>query len=520
LIPQVGSTHGIVHFSTVKTDFWQHLQTEKGAVYTHYPNDKKSLISGRITAICEDKNGGIWIGTNSALVKVINKNSRLEFQSFGEKEGLANNLVYTIINDKNYLWLSTNRGLSRFNIDHSTFANFDIKDGLQSNEFNGNAYFKADDGELFFGGINGYTSFYPSEIKMETKAPNVLLTQLETNNHSYNLLNNKSIQLKYAQNSFSVQFIGLDLLYPTEVEYFYKMEGKGDGRLVSLGNSRRVNFTQLGAGTYTLRVLAKNRDGAMNKVGDAVKITINAPFWQSWGFLLLILCLISFLIWAVYHIRYLGKMQKLAEIERVRINAAQDFHDELGSKLTIISLFTELTKSKLNGHYHEVGPYLDKVSDTAGSLYHSMKDLIWALNPEQDTVQDLFLQLKDFGDELFDQTGVEFKSQGIDTPLRDKVIPMEYKRHILLIFKELMNNSLKHSDCTAVWLTINEDAQKLKIILEDNGVGFNSSDEYDGDGLKNIYSRANKIHGKISVCSNNRGTSVTLSVRSVAENVV
>jgi ligand-binding sensor domain-containing protein/two-component sensor histidine kinase len=515
----IGSTHGIVHFANAQGDFWQHLQTEKGKVYTHNPNNKKSLISGRITALCEDKNGGIWIGTNSALVKVINQKNRIEFQSFGEKEGLANGLVYTIINDKNDLWLSTNRGLSRFDIPHSTFANFDIKDGLQSNEFNGNAYFQAEDGELFFGGINGYTSFYPSRIKMETKAPNVLLTQLETNSQSYNLLTEKLIRLKYAKNSFSVQFIGLDLLYPTDVEYFYQLKGKGDGRLVSLGNSRRVNFTQLGAGKYTLRILAKNRDGAMNKIGDTVKIIIEAPFWQSWWFLLAILCLISFLIWAIYHIRYSNKMQKLAEIERVRINAAQDFHDELGSKLTVISMFTELTKSKLNGHYHEVAPYLDKVSDTAGSLYHSMKDLLWALNPEQDTVQDLFLQLKDFGDELFDQTGVEFKSQGIDTPLQDKAIPMEYKRHILLIFKELMNNSLKHSDCTSVCLTINEAAQNLKITLADNGAGFNSSDEYDGDGLKNIYSRANKISGKISVHSNNRGTSVMLSVSSVAKNL-
>jgi ligand-binding sensor domain-containing protein/two-component sensor histidine kinase len=515
----IGSTHGIVHFTNISTDFWQHLQTKKGKVYTHNPNDQKSLISGRITALCKDKNGGIWIGTNSALVKVINQKNRIEFQSYGEKEGLANNLVYTIINDKNDLWLSTNRGLSRFDIEHSTFANFDIKDGLQSNEFNGKAYFQAEDGELFFGGINGYTSFYPSKIEMESKAPNVLLTQLETSNQSYNLLNEKLIGLKYVQNSFSVQFIGLDLLYPTDVEYFYQLKGGDDGRLVSLGNSRRVNFTQLGAGTYTLRVLAKNRDGAMNKVGDTVKIIIEAPFWQSWWFLFANLCLISFLIWAIYHIRYLGKMQKLAEIERVRKNAAQDFHDELGSKLTVISMFTELTKSKLNGHYHEVAPYLDKVSDTAGSLYHSMKDLLWALNPEQDTVQDLFLQLKDFGEELFDQTGVEFKSQGINTPLQDKVIPMEYKRHILLIFKELMNNSLRHSDCTSVCLTINEDGQKFKIILEDNGVGFNSSDEYDGDGLKNIYNRANKISGKINVCSNNRGTSVTLSVSSVAENL-
>lgn len=512
----IGTTHGLVVFQHVQNDFWQHLQQEKGQIFKHNPNDKKSLISERITAICEDKNGGIWLGTHSALVKIIHQKNGIEFKPFGEKQGLANNLVYTVVNDKKHLWLSTNRGLSRFHIENETFANFDIKDGLQSNEFNGNSYFQAEDGELFFGGINGYTSFYPSEIEMETKAPKVLLTALETPDKTYNLLTENSIRLKYANNSFSVQFIGLDLLYPTDVEYFYRLEGQSDDDLISLGNTRQVNFTQLGAGTYTLQILAKNRDGAMNVVGDAVEIIIEAPFWQSWWFLLLIFGLIGFLFWAVYHIRYLDKMQKLAEIERVRKNAAQDFHDELGSKLTVISMFTELTKSKLNGHYHDVAPYLDKVSDTAGSLYHSMKDLIWALNPEQDTVQDLYLQLKDFGDELFDQTGVEFKSEGIDKMIQHIQIPMEYKRHILLIFKELMNNSLKHSDCTSVCLTIKNEENHLEFKLQDNGVGFNATDEYDGDGLKNIYSRANKIGGKIKVCSNNRGTSVALSVADVS----
>ncbi len=511
----IGTTHGLVYYDTVKEDFWEHIKTNKGKVYQHNPDDENSLVSDRITAICEDVNGNIWLGTHSGLVQVTIKKKDLNFRFFSEKDGLANSLVYTVLNDNqgvdNYLWLSTNRGLSRFDITTNDFANFDIKDGLQSNEFNGNSCFQALDGELFFGGINGYTSFYPSEIELETNAPKVFITNLKTSEKEHNLLNQKSIELAYINNSFSVQFNGLDFIYPSDMEYFYRLEGRGDEQLISLGNSRQVNFTELGAGNYTLYIYAKNRDGAMQAIGDKLAIKIAAPFWQTWWFLLLSLLIFSFLIWSIYHIRYLDKMQKLAEIERVRKSAAQDFHDELGSKLTIISMFTELTKSKLNGNYEAVAPYLDKVSDTAGSLYHSMKDLIWALNPEQDTLQDLFLQLKDFGDELFDQTGVVFQSLGIEQDIQEQVIPMECKRHVLLIFKELMNNSLKHSDCTEVRLSILNEKDGLKISLKDNGSGFNPSDEYDGDGLKNIYSRADKIDGKISVCSNNRGTEVILA---------
>ena len=160
---------------------------------------------------------------------------------------------------------------------------------------------------------------------------------------------------------------------------------------------------------------------------------------------------VALLIWFGFYIRYQYKLAQLAEIEKVRKSAAQDFHDELGSKLTIISMFGELTRSKLNGHTEEVGPYISKVIDTSNSLYQSMKDLLWALNPEQDTVKDIYFQIKDFGDELFDQTGVEFQSEGIEEVLSDRLLPMEYKRHVLLIFKEIMNNALKHSDCTEVF---------------------------------------------------------------------
>lgn len=509
----IGTTHGLVLYRSVKGTFWEHIQKNPPEIYQHNMHNPKSLTNDRLTALYEDGNGTIWLGTHSALVKVKMKPNTLIFKAFGERQGLANNLVYEIAGAGDYFWVSTNKGLSRFNVIDEKFDNFDIKDGLQSNEFNGNAYHQAEDGELFFGGISGYTSFYPDEIALDCQSPQVWITALSVEDTTYNLLadSSKTIQLSYTHNNFNVQFIGIDYLYPDDISYFYQLETEGTiVKRRALGNSQQVDFTKLGSGKYVLRILAKNRDGAMNRTGDAMSIEIAAPYWQTWWFYGLIVLVIGGLFWMIYHIRYLTKMQKIAEIEKVRKNAAQDFHDELGSKLTVITMFSELTKSRLNGNYEEVAPYLDKVSGTANSLYHSMKDLIWALNPEQDSVQDLYLQLKDFGDELFDQTGVEFNSEGLEAALCEKTLPMEYKRHILLIFKELMNNSLKHSDCTEATLRMYNGDGKLKIEFKDNGIGFNVTDTYDGDGLKNIYNRANKIESKIKICSNNRGTAVTL----------
>ncbi|MEM6723658.1 MAG: ATP-binding protein, partial [Bacteroidota bacterium] len=214
----------------------------------------------------------------------------------------------------------------------------------------------------------------------------------------------------------------------------------------------------------------------------------------------------------IFHrFRWQLKMKKLEEIDAFRKAAAEDFHDELGSKLTIISLFSEITRDKLNEAGEEVQPYLGKVIDTSNSLYHSMKDLIWALNPEQDKIIDLAIQIKDFGDEIFHETGIEFNAEGLDQAIVNQEIPMAFKRHILLVFKEAMNNILKHSECDQATLSLYNGNQSLKIKLTDNGKGFSQELKETGDGLKNMSSRAQRIKGTLSIDSQlGKGTSILL----------
>lgn len=508
----IGTTHGLVLYRTVRGNFFDYKKLTPSYFY-HNKNDITSLSSQEINTIAEDALGNIWLGTTNGLIKVVEDEGGISFQTFNEQHGLANNMVYGILNDGKYLWMSTNKGLSRLNPKTCQFDNFDINDGLQSNEFNAGAYRKAADGELMFGGINGFTTFFPEEIKLDNHRPQVWLTNFKTfDGKQFDLLanNNRVIRLPYKQNTFSIQFIGLDFLYPKDVTYFYDLEGS-DEQNVPIGNSRQVNFTKLASGKYIFRIKAVNKDGTVNEIGDTLQIIIATPFWKTSWFYLILIAGFAGLVWFIFYVRYQYKMAKLAEIDRVRKNAAQDFHDELGSKLTIISMFSELTKSRLNGNGKEVSPYINKVIETSNSLYQSMKDLIWALNPEQDTVKDLYFQIKDFGDDLFDQTGIAFHSEGIADEVMDRELPMEYKRHILLIFKELMNNALKHSQCNDASLKMSIEKNQLITEFRDNGVGFNPEENSSGDGLKNIYSRAEKIGGKLSVSTNGKGTRVLLT---------
>lgn len=237
-------------------------------------------------------------------------------------------------------------------------------------------------------------------------------------------------------------------------------------------------------------------------------IVFERMIWPTafyWGIIFLLACIIVYLL-------YQNKVSKVEELERLRKQIAQDFHDELGSKLSIISMYSELTKSQLADKIPTASKYLDKIINTSNSLYGSMKDLLWALDPGQDTFGDLVVKIKDFGEELFGDSDIEFHFLEINSSIQRILLPMDYKRHILLILKESMNNAIKHADCSYVKLDIQPNGQYLKINFSDNGKGFQTEDKYSGDGIKNMKNRAHKINAKLFIDSTKKGTSLELQI--------
>lgn len=512
----VGTHIGLILVRDVRNPFTD-ISAERANVFCHKDSDPASIRDHAISCVLEGRDGTIWVGTSNGFSKVLDQNGAISFEAFSEKDGLVNNMVYGILEDKatGHLWISSNGGLSDFDPITETFDNYNINDGLQSSEFNGGSFFAADDGELFFGGINGLTSFYPDQIRKDTIPPKVWITDYTSTDQQQSLLHkfDKSLQLSHYQNTIMLNFIALNYTNPQENRYAYRLEGLHDTSWTMCGANRQVQLSALPHGNYIFKVKAANSDGVWNELGDQLHIMIRPPFWKTPWFYALLALLIGGFLWGLHRYRLRLELNKVLEIERVRKNAAADFHDELGHKLTIISLFTEIIKNKLlkgqqNG---ALMPHLDKVIDTSGSLYHSMKDLLWALDPEKDSVYDLVIMLKDFGDELFDKTEVAFQSEGIYPELNKRNLPMEFKRHIVLIFKEAMNNSLKHAACKNALLKIEYNGNgRLAIAFQDDGTGFDIEKCQTGNGLENIKGRAIKINGELAIESNDKGTFVGL----------
>ena len=508
----VGTSHGLLIFKSTNNTY----DFSKPFVLHHLSNDTASLRCENIYNLTEDPDGSVWLATANGLsnVRFISENDYV-LKNYSRKDGLRNNAIYTVLTDseRNSIWFSTNGGLTKFDKTHQRFYNYDLHDGLQSNEFNAGAGYISDKHEIFFGGVNGFTSFYPWEIIADTVKPHLAITNFQIlGNDQTQLLNSGSeIKLKYYDNSFSIEFVALQYSNPAKNQYAYMLEGY-QKEWTNLGTTNKVIFSNLPPGEFVFRVIGSNEDGIFDPVGERLVICILPPFYKTIWFYLALVLVVGSILWLLHAYRLKFKMNQLAAIEKIRTDTAADFHDELGHKLTTISWFSEIMKRKLYPEQVELKGYLDKITGTTGALYHTMHDLLWAMDPDKDSLFDLYKQLREFGESLFDQTEFRFISMEDNPAFKNDTIPFEQKRHVLLIFKEVMNNSFKHSKASTVSLNAIRENNHYTLIVTDDGSGIAADASNNGNGLKNVYKRSGLINGDLKISSDSKGTIIQLSV--------
>jgi signal transduction histidine kinase len=313
--------------------------------------------------------------------------------------------------------------------------------------------------------------------------------------------------LSHDQNFISIEFSALDFYSPKRNKYSYLLEGFQKSWITTDGSNRNAIYTNLPAGEFTFKVKGTNADGIWNEDAASIKIIINPPFYQTWWFVTLIVIAVAFLIY------YLGtiRIKSQLEIERLKLKIASDLHDNIGAGLTEISILSEVAERNENKSSTLVKQDLQKISNTARQLVDSMSDIVWVVNPQRDSLYDLILKLKDSYNEFFSSIGVSF--QVINVEKSDDIkLPMEYKQNLLLMFKEAINNAIKHSGCKKIILEAFYQNDTIKIILNDDGRGFDLNDIKFGNGIKNIEARAKKINGILKWESkNNSGTKVSFT---------
>ncbi|NOX18111.1 MAG: hypothetical protein GXO87_07505 [Chlorobi bacterium] len=476
---------------------------ETGKVTCYSVDESEHNFAGKfIMAILEDPSDPnyLWIASdNLGLIRFNAVTEKIE-KIYAMKDGLPNKTIYGILGLNGFLWLSTNNGLSKFDVKKEKFENFSVADGLQGNEFNLGAYLKLKGGKMFFGGVEGFSYFHPESLKNNPVAPKVAIEEIKVLNKPVDFdcrsSGEKRINLSYKDNFITFSFSGLEFTAPEKNAYQYKLIGFHD-KWVDNGNKRSATFTNLDPGEYLFKIRAANNDGVWGESDAFASLTIEPAFWMTWQFQGLIGIIIFINIFMFVYLR----LQKPLELERLRMKIARDLHDEVGSSLTKISMSAGLLR--FDSDKTRSAQRITALDEESRSVITTMSDVIWSIDSRNNKVGDLLDRMKNHAFKLFDDTDVDV-SFFDSISNEEKKIKIDVRQNIYLIFKEAVNNAAKYSRSAKIEVKM-ENNKKNGFVLEitDFGIGLPFDTRFTGNGLSNMKSRAKKIDGKIEFINKN-----------------
>lgn len=345
-----------------------------------YDRENSNIPSNYVLSIHTDKNGLLWVGTNGNGVGVLKKGAR-NFDIISEKDGLINGVVQSIVEaDDGRIWFSTNRGLSCYDPQNKSFKNYTYSSGLQQGSFMLGAGLKMTDGEIFFGGQNGFNHFYPKNLKVNTNPAHVVLTDLRIDNQivipsedgpiQSTLQTSENINLKYKQN-FSISFAALNLTVPEENQYEYRLVGF-DKNWIKVDKELSAYYTNLDPGDYTFEVRASNNDGIWSEDITRIKIIVAPPFWRTiYAYIFYILVFAGTLL-SIRH-RGIQNLKQKFLLEQERIQAKQLIEQERRDAETLHKL-DQMKIKFLTNLSHEFRTPISLIVGPIETLISQIKD--------------------------------------------------------------------------------------------------------------------------------------------------
>ena len=488
------------------TGFWgggmsmYHANTHQFTTYRYDRKNPEGLSDQVVNSIWQENDSIFWIGTHTGLDRF--NTTRRSFEHFFEKDGLPNNVVYSVLKDAaGYYWISTNQGLSRFDPANRRFKNFSGNDGLQSNEFNANAALKSVAGDFYFGGVQGFSVFRPEQIRVDSLPTHLVIQSFKVFEQERPAAG--PIDLEYFENFVSFRFAAIEFESPEKIRYAYRLDGFDD-KWIESANGRFANYTNLDPGHYTFRVKAASADGYWNTREATLAFTIAPPFWKTWWFIGVTLVACMSFIYALHRYR----LAQSLKVERLRNKIASDLHDEVGSNLTRISIYSDLLQSGASSPTQST-TYLKSISDMSREIVSTMSDIVWSIDNRNDATAALIIRMRDFATEVLQARNIDmsFTIKGID---ENKILDPALKQNLYLIFKESVNNIVKHAQARHVSISIVNEADTFSMRIEDDGIGFSGEGTQKGNGLRNMKRRAHAIGGTFEM-AHQTGTTIIVS---------
>jgi signal transduction histidine kinase/ligand-binding sensor domain-containing protein len=530
--------------------------------FQHDPEDASSLSNNSVETIHEDELGVLWIGTGDGLNRFDEEKG--SFVRYYVHDGLADDRIAAMMEDEERnLWLGTNGGLSRFDPNREVFDNYTSKDGLQSNIFWRNAYHQTEDGEMFFGGDNGFNAFYPENIQNNPTIPPVVITGVSVSNITIrtDLSEGEELEFSYDENFLSFDFAALDYTDSEQNQYAYQMEGLDD-EWINAGTRRHADYPNLQPGNYVFRVKGSNNDGIWNEIGTHVLITLHPPFWQTTWFIALAAAVLVLAGFGVYRLRVrnlelrsreleglveertkeLSKAnvkleQEIVERQRAeqalaeqaaekavleeRNRLARDLHDSVTQSIYSSTLIAEAGKRvAVQDESERAQNTFQRLGEITQQALKEMRLLVYELRPMALDEVGLVGALQARVDAVERRAGVDARL------IIDEGLSFDPSREAALYFiiQEALNNALKHASPTKVEVSlskiVDDDQEVYSLRVVDDGRGFDISRGAGkgGLGLVGMQERVENLGGVFELSSNpGEGTEIKVTIPNTDE---
>jgi ligand-binding sensor domain-containing protein/signal transduction histidine kinase len=501
------------------------------------------LPAGGLTALSTDEDNTLWIGTGDAgLVRC--RNGR--FTIYSSRQGLFCDDISGILSDHGWLWMTSPKGVFRVRqrdldafdlgkVENIVSLSYGKNDGMETPQCNGEgkpSIWKSNDGRLWFPTSKGLVVVDPKTLRTDEEPPSVFIETVASDEKTVedgrlklsgaaSVLARRFVPLKISpgRGEIEFQYAALGFSAPEQERFKYRLDGV-DSNWIDAGIRRVAYYNNLPPGDYRFEVKACNEDGVWNDAGAFIDIVLAPHYWQKLWFRLLMGCALLGAIGGISLYatrrriqRRFALLEQQHAVERERGRIARDMHDQIGAGLTQIGLLGEFAR-RASSHNGEAIPHVDRICDTARELAQTLDEMVWMVNPRNDTVSKLALYLAAYAEEFFQPTAVRCL---LDIPSGLPAWPLaaDVRHNLFLTAKEAFTNIAKHSRASEARLKISLDHSRLEIAIEDNGVGFASNGAADTrNGLLNMKDRILEIGGALDITAvPGNGTRICIRVR-------
>lgn len=448
------------------------------------------------------KNELIYLATNEGFF--IYNQTTDELKHFSEINGLPSQNCFSLYENKQgEIMIALGEGEAKFHEKNETFSFYPLPylEGFSPIPF------YDEEGNYYLGADNSFIKTTSGELETCSIKPEIRISSITAGNNIFSGEELKKIKIRQKDFPLEIHYEMLDYINSRSNKIGFILEGWDKNWIGADMFTFKTIYSKLNGGDYIFKLKGINAAG---NFADDINIPIKVlpPVWQTWWFITIILAALVFIPYSFYRYR----LNQLRSMQMMRNKIASDLHDDVGSTLSSIRMYSELVSLQIKEKNPESIPLLERMSNNSKEMIESMSDIVWAIKPANDAFKNIESRMFHFASELCSAKNIELQFEKNES-LAELKMKMEQRRDLYLIFKEAVNNAVKYSGCSKLSITFDKSGELFNMKISDNGIGFDTSIHQNGNGMANMKRRAESQHGTLQIhSSNTNGTTIELNL--------